>query len=143
MSPPSDCRPFIANRLVRTPLASYYPDVLVVCGPAADRLYETDATLVVEVLSDSTELFDRGKKFKDYQRLPSLRHYLLVNQDDARIRYHEQVRAAFRDFLAARPALQRQITEVYNRTYRGFIALVKWSTIAMIVLLVGMAVTLL
>jgi len=39
------------------------------------------------VLSDSTEQFDRGKKFKDYQRLPSLQHYLLVNQDEARIEH--------------------------------------------------------
>ena len=50
----------------------------------------TNPTLLVEVLSDSTELFDRSKKFKDYQRLPSLQHYLLVNQDEARIEHYRR-----------------------------------------------------
>jgi Uma2 family endonuclease len=73
---------------------SYYPDVSVVCGPmetaAVDANALTNPTLLVEVLSDSTELFDRGKKFKDYQRLPSLQHYLLVNQDDARVEHYRR-----------------------------------------------------
>ena len=73
---------------------SYYADVSVVCGPmetaAVDANALTNPTLLVEVLSDSTELFDRGKKFKDYQRLPSLQHYLLVNQDDVRIEHYRR-----------------------------------------------------
>jgi Uma2 family endonuclease len=70
---------------------SHYPDVSVVCGPRETAAHDANAitnpTLIVEVLSDSTEQFDRGKKFKDYQRLPSLQHYLLVNQDEARIEH--------------------------------------------------------
>lgn len=70
---------------------SYYPDVSVVCGPREtapqDANAITNPTLLVEVLSDGTESFDRGKKFKDYQRLPSLQHYLLANQDEARIEH--------------------------------------------------------
>ena len=42
------------------------------------------------MLSDSTELFDRGRKFKDYQCLPSLQHYLLVHQDEARIEHYRR-----------------------------------------------------
>ncbi len=48
----------------------------------------TNPTLLVEVRSDSTELFDRGKKFKDDQRLPSLQHYLRVHQDEARVEHY-------------------------------------------------------
>ena len=41
--------------------------------------------LLVEVLSDSTEAYDRGKKFEHYRQIPALREYLLVSQKEARI----------------------------------------------------------
>ncbi len=70
---------------------SYYPDVSVVCGPAEtaprDRNAITNPVLLVEVLSEGTEAADRGRKFLDYQRIPSLRHYLLVSQDEHRVEY--------------------------------------------------------
>ncbi|MGE0490512.1 MAG: Uma2 family endonuclease [Vulcanimicrobiota bacterium] len=75
----TDLRLFIATHDLFT-----YPDLFVVCGPLArlegrsDTL--TDATLVVEVLSPSTEVYDRGEKFLFYQSLPSLAEYLLVSQ---------------------------------------------------------------
>lgn len=55
------CRPFGGNRLVRTSAsgASYYPDAVVVCRPAAGLHHEEDADLVIEVLSPSTEAVDR------------------------------------------------------------------------------------
>ena len=56
-------RPFMANRLIRTKAGSaYYPDVMVVCGPAAHRPYDMNPTLVVEVLSRSTEDVDWREK---------------------------------------------------------------------------------
>ena len=59
-----------------------YPDVMVSCDPADQResqqLYHP--VLIVEVLSPSTEAYDRGLKFNQYKKLPSLRHYLLVSQ---------------------------------------------------------------
>jgi Uma2 family endonuclease len=42
-------------------------------------------TVIVEVLSDSTEAYDRGKKFENYRQMPSLREYLLVSQKEPRI----------------------------------------------------------
>lgn len=45
----------------------------------------TNPSLIVEVLSESTEAEDRGKKFRDYKKLPSLQTYLLVAQDERRI----------------------------------------------------------
>ncbi len=66
----------------RTGLATY-PDVTVVCGPIErdeeDRLAVTNPVLIVEVLSDSTEDYDRGDKFEHYKSLPSLQQYLLVS----------------------------------------------------------------
>ena len=57
------CRTFTQNRLVRTQRGNgYYPDVLLVCAPATHRLYETDADVIIEVLSDSTETVDRRER---------------------------------------------------------------------------------
>ncbi|HEX4954508.1 MAG TPA: Uma2 family endonuclease [Thermoanaerobaculia bacterium] len=62
-----------------------YPDVAVVCGEPIfeDQHHDTlvNPLLVVEVLSPSTEAYDRGAKFEHYRRLPSLAAYLLVSQD--------------------------------------------------------------
>lgn len=73
------CRRFTGNRLVRTPSAAYYPDLLVTCGKAADTYYETDANLIVEVRSPTTADIDRREKAVAYATLPSLRYYLIVD----------------------------------------------------------------
>ncbi|MGH9071355.1 MAG: Uma2 family endonuclease, partial [Acidimicrobiales bacterium] len=74
------CRTFIANRLLRTPSNSAYcPDIMVVCGMAADPQYERDAALIVEVLSRSTAGIDRREKALAYFESPTLRQYLLVD----------------------------------------------------------------
>jgi Uma2 family endonuclease len=72
-----------------------YPDVVVVCGEPhfEDELFDTllDPTVILEVLSPSTEGYDRGKKFEHYRALGSLAEYLLVSQDGPRIeRYLRQ-----------------------------------------------------
>jgi len=62
-----------------------YPDVSVSCPPnqmsRRDQVSLADATVIVEVLSPSTASYDRGAKFEAYKLLPSLRHYVLVDQD--------------------------------------------------------------
>jgi Uma2 family endonuclease len=66
-----------------------YPDVMVACGEPqfADNQSDTllNPVLIVEVLSESTAAYDRGRKFEQYRTLPSLREYLLVAQDVSRI----------------------------------------------------------
>ena len=63
-----------------------YPDVIVTCGP--DKFLDerrdtiTDATLIVEVLSPGTQVFDRGDKFLHYRGLPSFAEYLLLAQNE-------------------------------------------------------------
>lgn len=67
-----------------------YPDVTVVCGDAAfveDEPLATllNPTLIVEVLSPSTELYDRTTKFDNYRKLATLQEYMLVSQSSARV----------------------------------------------------------
>lgn len=84
------CRTFTQNRLVQTPRGNgYYPDVLLVCRPAAHRLYESDADVIVEVLSDSTESVDRREKAEAYSELTSLECDVLA---DPRLRRVEVAR---------------------------------------------------
>jgi Uma2 family endonuclease len=80
------CRAFVGNRLLKTPsTATYYPDVMVVCGRAPDEHYETTATLIAEVLSPSTEGTDRREKAESYGRIDSLDTYVLVHPAFRRI----------------------------------------------------------
>lgn len=62
-----------------------YPDVLIVCGEPQFEDAHVDTLLnprvIFEILSDSTEAYDRGAKFAHYRRLPSLAEYVLVAQD--------------------------------------------------------------
>jgi Uma2 family endonuclease len=64
----------------------FYPDVSVVCGDDEFADDEKDVilnpTLIVEVSSETTAAFDRGKKFLSYQQINSLQQYLLVSQDE-------------------------------------------------------------
>jgi Uma2 family endonuclease len=75
-------------RVTATGLATY-PDVSVVCGPLetdpADRHAVLNPTLVVEVLSDSTEEYDRTEKLDHYRQIPTLREIALVSQHEPRV----------------------------------------------------------
>lgn len=66
-----------------------YPDVTVVCGERRASAVDPDAltnpTLIVEILSDSTEGDDRGEKFAHYRRIASLQEYVLVSQRARRV----------------------------------------------------------
>ncbi|AMR28968.1 hypothetical protein A0257_18930 [Hymenobacter psoromatis] len=67
---------------VRPPHFYTYPDMMVSChadDQSAKQQYQ-HPVLIAEVLSPSTEAYDRGVKFNQYKQLPSLRHYLLVSQ---------------------------------------------------------------
>jgi Uma2 family endonuclease len=90
------CRVFSAELRIRiraTGLTTY-PDVSVVCGKAEadpeDAHAIVNPTLVVEVLSDSTEAYDRGEKAAHYRHLPSLREYVLVSQRRPRIEVYRK-----------------------------------------------------
>lgn len=73
---------------VQTSGLATYPDVSVICGDLvfepSDKNNTTvlNPTVIVEVLSDSTEEYDRGGKFEHYQRVESLKEYVLVSQHE-------------------------------------------------------------
>ncbi len=68
-----------------------YPDVAALCGEPLFEDLQGDSLLnpsvIVEVLSDSTEAYDRGEKFAHYRRLESLRDYILIAQDKVRVEH--------------------------------------------------------
>ena len=85
------CLTFTSDLRVKVEMTGLntYPDVSVVCGELrfADAEQDTlvDPTLLVEVLSDATEGYDRGEKFEQYRRIASLQAYLLASQRKPRL----------------------------------------------------------
>jgi Uma2 family endonuclease len=88
-----NCRAYIADMRVKvSPTGMYtYPDIAALCGEPSleDTHLDTllNPTVIVEVLSPSTEAYDRGEKFAHYRRLESLREYVLVAQNKMRIEH--------------------------------------------------------
>lgn len=91
------CFVYTSDMRVRTsPTGAYfYPDVVVVCDKPRfeDNVFDTllNPILIVEVLSPSTETYDRGEKFAHYQELVSLREYILVAQDRVNVEHHRLI----------------------------------------------------
>jgi Uma2 family endonuclease len=81
------CRVYSNDMRVKIPTAGLYtyPDVIAVCGEPQFRDEQRDTllnpNLVVEVLSPSTEAYDRGRKFEHYRSIGSVSEYLLVSSD--------------------------------------------------------------
>jgi Uma2 family endonuclease len=69
-----------------------YPDIVALCGPPRfdDNQKDTllNPTVIIEVLSDSTEVYDRGKKFQHYRTLESLQEYVLIAQQECRVEHY-------------------------------------------------------
>ncbi len=74
----------------------YYPDAFVTCDPRdrEDRYVKRYPKLIAEVLSPTTENFDRGEKFEDYQQLESLEEYVLIAQNQMRVECRRRVQDA-------------------------------------------------
>jgi Uma2 family endonuclease len=90
---------------VVTETAIMYPDVVVTCTPVApddDRVQEP--TAVVEVLSPTTERHDRIEKWREYQRIASLRHYVLIEQKERRIEIWSRTAAGWELEVVEPPA---------------------------------------
>jgi Uma2 family endonuclease len=85
----TECRTLSSDQRVSVEATGLYtyPDIVIFCGRyEVDPLDEdtlTNPTAIIEVLSPSTERYDRGAKFRSYQQIPSLAEYILVAQDEA------------------------------------------------------------
>ena len=107
-----------------------YPDVTVVCGPPRLEDEHGDTLLnplvLVEVLSDSTESFDRGGKFEQYRTIPSLAEVVFVSQKEAHVEHFErqadgswrlrEYRAGQRLVLPA-PGCEVAVDDLYLRVF--------------------------
>ena len=93
-----DCSVYASDRMVVVPgcNGSFYPDVLVVCGE--HQFYQVhknmratlNPSVIVEVLSNSTEHIDKTHKTRCYKQIPSLRQMLFVAQDEMHVRILEK-----------------------------------------------------
>jgi Uma2 family endonuclease len=85
------CRVLTSDMRVKIPARKryVYPDASVVCGAAEleDDRHDTllNPRVIVEVLSESTEAYDRGDKFAQYRTVPSIQQYVLASQTEPRI----------------------------------------------------------
>lgn len=95
------CKPFIADMKVHVAASNcfFYPDLVVTCDPRDRGPEATHAkqfpSLIVEILSPSTEAYDRGNKFAAYRQLDSLLEYVLVSLEERRIEVFRRDAAGF------------------------------------------------
>lgn len=92
------CQPSTGNRRFRSPARNeraVYADAAVICGRPEhhpqDKNATSNPTIIFEVLSDSTEAFDRGKKYAYYRSFPSIRSVVLLSQHEKRIEHFHRV----------------------------------------------------
>jgi Uma2 family endonuclease len=115
------CRAFSSDVRIRIPETdlSTYPDLSVVCGqlrtaPDDDNAI-TNPTLLVEVLSDSTEAYDRGAKWAHYRRIASLREYVLISQAEALIEVYRRSEAGRFELFEARAGQTIELASISTR----------------------------
>lgn len=81
----TNCQSFSSDMRVHLPETTMYayPDIVIVCGEPAFMADEFDNLLnpvtLIEVLSDGTEDYDRGRKFQRYRKIPTFEEYILIN----------------------------------------------------------------
>lgn len=126
-----DCNIYSSDLRVAVSEASLYayPDIVVTCGEETflDAKFDTllTPTLIIEVLSESTKKYDRGRKFESYRSCASLAEYILVAQDDIHIEQYTRwgegpwTVSEFRDAEAvvrlASLAVELRLSDVYAK----------------------------
>jgi len=90
------CTVYASDLRVKIPATGLYtyPDIVLVCGELHFEDDHQDTLLnpmvIIEILSPSTENYDRGKKFQNYRTIPSFTDYLLVNQNNQYIEHYQR-----------------------------------------------------
>ena len=125
------CQPFPSDLRVKVRATGLttYPDVTVVCGTVEtdpdDPHAVVNPTVLVEVLSDRAEVYDRGEKFKHYRQIPTLHAYVLVSHRERRIEvrsrdadgaWHEQQVGRGEQVALAAIGADLAVDEVYDRS---------------------------
>ncbi len=85
----TSCRVYKGDLKLRVADDFFYPDVFVRCSEErGDAYFKTDPVLIAEILSPSSQRYDRGDKRLAYSSLPTLQEYLLISQDQMLVEVH-------------------------------------------------------
>lgn len=124
---PDECGVFVSDMKVHTKKGDdecfYYPDIVVSCDPSDDnRYFREKPSLIIEVLSRSTERIDRTEKRERYQLIPSLQEYVLVAQEFPKIEVYRRSDAWRKEeyfiehsFRLASVDMKFAVADVYRR----------------------------
>jgi Uma2 family endonuclease len=87
-----DCEVFMVDMKLKADESDfYYPDVFVACDESPEsHFYREEPVLIIEVLSPSTRQIDRREKLKVYQQIPSVKEYLVIEQEKVHIELHRR-----------------------------------------------------
>jgi Uma2 family endonuclease len=115
------CRVFSSDVRIQIPETDLttYPDLSVVCGQLQtardDDHAITNPTILVEVLSDSTEAYDRGAKWAHYRRIASLREYMLVSQSEPLVEVYRRTEGGRFELFEARAGETIELASIAAR----------------------------
>jgi Uma2 family endonuclease len=128
----ANCGVYGSDLRVQTPGGLYtYPDISVICGEVQlvpDRSdTATNPLILVEVLSEATEEYDRGDKFTLYKSIPTLKHYVVISQTEILIDHFERMTGdewrchSLRDrgetIRISEPVLTLRLSEIFRRVF--------------------------
>ncbi len=113
----SDCEVHSSDMRVQpSPIAYFYPDVVVACGEPRfeDDVFDTllNPIVIVEVLSPSTAAYDRGEKFSHYRQLTSLQDYILVSQHRFCVEHYQRQNRQWKDIEFRAPEDMLPLTSI-------------------------------
>ena len=101
------CRVYSSNLKIRVDNNFYYPDIFVRCESSrGDPYFKTDSVLIVEVLSPTTQRYDRGDIRLAYQQIATLQEYIVISQDEVKIEVFRRKNAWQTEILKENDQLQ-------------------------------------
>ena len=118
------CTALIDGPQILTEEISAIPDVVVTCAPVdLSTPVITEPAIIVEVMSPSSEADDAGRKWFSYRKIPSLKHYLVLSQDERAVQVHSRAGDLWRErFIGAGalelddPPLRLEVDAIYAGT---------------------------
>ena len=124
LSPTGACAVLVDGPQILTDEISAIPDVVVTCAPIdLTTPVVAEPVIIVEVMSPASEADDTGRKWLSYQKIPSLRHYLVLAQDRCLVQIHSRAGDLWRErFVSAGaielddPQLRLDVAALYAQT---------------------------
>jgi Uma2 family endonuclease len=118
------CQALVDGPQIRTDEISAIPDVVVTCGPIdLSTPVIAEPVIIVEIMSPSSERDDAGRKWFSYRKIPSLKHYLVLSQDERVVQVHSRAGDLWRErFISAGviklddPPVRLEVEAIYAAT---------------------------